>query len=526
MSYRGQSPHDNAHDDEVGSVIDYRALRNWVVFGLRSVARHRRLVLGVTVATFVLALVAVLVMPKQYHVSTTLLAQKNYVLALPGDEHNGRSPASAAAETILRRDSLEAIVRETNLIEEFSARRAPLLKLKDFLMSPFSKKLTEAERVDGFVKYLQKQLSVYTDDGAGTVTIEIVWPDPLMAYRLVDAAKRGFLEARHVQETSTIAEQASILEGHAAELTQAIDSAVADIQALREKKQFDKERPAPAKPAEPKAPAAAAPRLVSVKPASTAEAAPKPADESVVRRRSELVVMIEAKRRAVSELEEFRRRRIAELQSELESRRASYTDLHPAIVDLKHAIQAASNESPQVTKLRSEIRQLEGELAALGPERVATQAEVPTPRTGTGGTWSSTGAARSRIPGDVIRIEAGSAEERDPEIEYARSKLKFSIAAYQQLEEKIQRARIDLDTAEAAFKYRYSVIAPPEVPRGPVSPKVPLVLIAAAIAGAMVGLFGAVALDLRRGIIQEPWQVEQLLAVPVLGTVGSSQSRG
>jgi uncharacterized protein involved in exopolysaccharide biosynthesis len=523
MSYRRQYSHDNASEDgDAGSVINYRALRNWVVFAVRSIGRHRRLVLGAAAATLLLALIAVLVLPKQYHVSTTLLAQKNFVLALPGEEHNGRSPTSAAVETILRRDNLEAIVRETNLVEEFPQRRAPLLKLKDLLTAPLQKSMTEAERVDAFVKYLQKQLKVYTDDATGTVTIEIFWPDPQMAYRLVDAAKRGFLEARHVQETSTIAEQASILEGHAAELTHDIDLAVADIQALRSKKRLDKDSPAPpSKPQESEAPPR---RAMARAPAPEAEA-PKPVDENLLRRRSELSVMIEAKRRAVTELEEFRRKRIAELQSELESRRASYTEVHPAIVDLKHAIQAASKESPQVSKLRGDLKQLEGEFATLGGGKAADP-DVPTPRVGSGGTWTSTGAARHKLSGDVIRIEQGSAEERDPEIEYARSKLKFSITAYQQLEEKIQRARIDLDTAEAAFKYRYTVVAPPEVPRGPISPKVPLVLIAAAVCGLLVGLLGAVALDLRRGILQESWQVEQFLTLPVLGSVEASRPRG
>ncbi len=102
-----------------------------MVFAARSVGRHRRLVLGAAAATLLLALIAVIVLPKQYHVSTRLLAQKNLVLALPGEEGNGRSPTSAAVETILRRDNLEAIVRETNLVEEFSLHRAPLLGLKD-----------------------------------------------------------------------------------------------------------------------------------------------------------------------------------------------------------------------------------------------------------------------------------------------------------------------------------------------------------------------------------------------------------
>ncbi len=243
-------------------------------------------------------------------------------------------------------------------------------------------------------------------------------------------------------------------------------SPVADIQALRSKKSLDKDRPPSApKPAEletPAQPPLCAPR----RPRRRSSRHPS----RWTRARSAGARALghdRGKRRAVTGARGIRRKRIAELQGELESRRRPYTEVHPAIVDLKSAIQAASKESPPASKLRGDLRELEGEFSTLGGAAKAADPDaVPTPRIGSGGTWSSTGAARHKLSGDVIRIEQGSAEERDPEIEYARSKLKSSITAYQALEDKIQRARIDLDTAEAAFKYRYTVVAPPEVPRG------------------------------------------------------------
>ena len=47
--------------------------------------------------------------------------------------------------------------------------------------------------------------------------------------------------------------------------------------------------------------------------------------------------MLEAKRRAINELEEFRRRRLAELQAELAQQRAVYADAHPAVAKLSRA---------------------------------------------------------------------------------------------------------------------------------------------------------------------------------------------
>ena len=92
----------------------------------------------------------------------------------------------------------------------------------------------------------------------------------------------------------------------------------------------------------------------------------------------------------------------------------------------------------------------------------------------------------------------------------------MSIEKYQELLGRIDGATIELDTARAAFKYRYSVVRPAQVPKNPEKPKASVVLgggLAAAV------LFAAVAADLRAGRIVEAWQIERLLGVPVLAEV-------
>ena len=225
--------------------------------------------------------------------------------------------------------------------------------------------------------------------------------------------------------------------------------------------------------------------------------------------------MIETKKNAIRELDDFRRRRVAELQAQVEDKRGSYTEAHPAMVDLRQSLAAASRESPQVTTLRGELARLEGEHGQLAALAAAAGESVPRPSAVGGRAAGTRGAAND----EVIRIEQIPAEERDPEIEYARAKLKYSITSYQELEQQIQRARIALDTAEAAFKYRYTMVTPPEVPRKPLSPNSLLVILGAAFGGLFLGVFAAVGLELRRGLLQDVWQVEQFLALPVLATV-------
>ena len=50
---------------------------------------------------------------------------------------------------------------------------------------------------------------------------------------------------------------------------------------------------------------------------------------------------------------------------------------------------------------------------------------------------------------------------------------------YSQLRAQIETAQIDFDTAEAAFKYRYSVVEPPQLPKKPSKPNAPLVVLGA-----------------------------------------------
>jgi len=82
------------------------------------------------------------------------------------------------------------------------------------------------------------------------------------------------------------------------------------------------------------------------------------------------------------------------------------------------------------------------------------------------------------------------------------------------MRERIDSARIDLDTARAAFKYRYSVVIPPQVPRGPIKPKTPLVMAGAVIAGLVLALFATTFADFRAGVVLKHWQLEDLLGRP------------
>ena len=82
-------------------------------------------------------------------------------------------------------------------------------------------------------------------------------------------------------------------------------------------------------------------------------------------------------------------------------------------------------------------------------------------------------------------------------------------------------ARIELAVSQAAFKYRYSVIRPAQVPRDPVRPNLKLVASAGVFASMLLALTAVVGQDLLSRRIFESWQVERRLGLPVMGSIDS-----
>jgi uncharacterized protein involved in exopolysaccharide biosynthesis len=439
-------------------LFDWQRFRRHAALSARSIRRRWSLFLFVSAGMVLLAAGALAVLPRTYEVEARLLAQRNAVLSVRADSGPGQpEPTRAVAETILQRDNLYALLRQADLLQEWPRHRAPLQSAKDWLLRALHRAPSEKDLAQGLIELLEKNFEVWTTPD-GAVTIRLRWPDPVMAYRLVDAAQQNFLERRHLLEVSTIVEQISILEAHAAQLKNDVETQVAQLQRLRVQSAASGTRPAP-----PPAPASLVdPETLNLK------------------------VKLNAKQRAIADLEEFWRRHLVELQTKLAEQRAIYSENHPIVLDLERSIESFRKDSPQLAALRAEEADLRRRLSASSEE---TEESAP------------------QIPAELFR-DTGT---EDPPVEYARAQLRYATQQYAAMRARIHAARIDLDTARAAFKYRYAVIAPPQVPRGPIRPKVPQVMLAAVLAGLLLALVATTAADLREGLVLDRWQLEELL---------------
>jgi hypothetical protein len=100
----------------------------------------------------------------------------------------------------------------------------------------------------------------------------------------------------------------------------------------------------------------------------------------------------------------------------------------------------------------------------------------------------------------------------------AKTKLANATVKYDDLNSRLRAARIDLDAAQAAFKYKYSIITPPEVPRDPKKPGPTLIALIGLLAAALMYYLVPAIADLASGRIIASWQTRKL-GIALLGEI-------
>jgi uncharacterized protein involved in exopolysaccharide biosynthesis len=204
---------------------------------------------------------------------------------------------------------------------------------------------------------------------------------------------------------------------------------------------------------------------------------------------------IDSKERAIGDVEEMRRRRQTELQTQLDTQRAIYSEIHPTIVSLRQDIAGLSKDSPQIAVLREEVRKLRQDYARKliqDPRRTTSHPVAAAP---------------------AYRVPASGLVEENELVRQARFQ-------YQQMADRLNLAQLERDAAGVALKYRYVVSWPAELPVNPTSPSAPKVFGLGLVASILLALLTATALELRQGRVVARWQVLQLLGLPILSGQG------
>ena len=466
-------------------LVDVTLLADYGRFVVHALRRHTRGALTIFALTMGVLAVALSAWPRTYQIDGRLLVQSSSLVSSlvnpeRGASRENRGPTLAAQEIVKSRDNLLAIMKATNLMAEWQRTRTPLFRLKDQVMALLRGAPTDEERLDAMAGLLEDRLQVGAND-EGTVGFVLKWPDPAMGRQLVDSAMQSFLEHRRVTEAAAIADSISILD-------QSADAIESEIKATLE--QLPAQRGAPR-------------RVVPRAPASSGPSA------EVTVRLARLRSALEDRQQEVARLEGAHTQQVAEAQARLSAALTIYTEGHPTVVALKQTVARLSAEPPDLTAARREARSLETQYDELSTRVGALTARAEQDRL-----MSQLEAATPAASMELMRPSTG---EADP----TGLRLKNQMAELAMVQARGSAARAELASAQAGFKYQYSVVRPPQLPRAPIAPNVVAIAAAGTIASLLLALAFAIAADLLTGRALEAWQVERQVRAPIAARVST-----
>jgi uncharacterized protein involved in exopolysaccharide biosynthesis len=475
--------------------FDPERIREIGGFVLRATRRHPKLAICTFAVVAALGVAVGATMPRTYNAQVKMLAQRGSAIRMltsanPYNLESVDNPTKNVAAMIMRRDNLVSLAREADLGSRFVATRPAALKFKDRLMAAVFGPVSPEDMQQIMAFTLERNLTVTVPDDT-TVVISIDWSDPHTAFDLVTLVQRNFLEARYDNDVGLIKESIAVLEEHAKNELAHVDNELAEYQKIVAEKQ------AVATPAPP------APRgttIVTVpRPASSAPAAPQVDPD--------LTKALDQKRAQIRAIEEGQHRTLEGLRQQLLQAQLTLTPMHPTVVALQQQIETVSQPSPDLQRLRVEERSLMAQLVPLTMPPPSASTLLPLHLA----VAAADAGALPEAPGVPLTMD------RDGRVQLAQSRLASAIRAYEDAMGRIDSAKVELDITRAAYKYRYTVVTPAELPKKPKKATAQSVAAGSIVGALVLAILLAAAADMLAGSILESWQVRRRLKLEVLG---------
>lgn len=466
-------------------------VKSYLAFARRSLKKNKTLGIAVAVIGVTMAILIGRYIPRTYTCSTVLMTVETAVL----DGDRGPRPLAGAEGLIMRHENLESLIKAINLMDKYYVRRPPLLALKDRitqgLFGPMDKKTLMAVLVGTVESRVVVELE--PKQQRDTLMITVNWSDPTTAAELAEATKDGFLKIRHAAEISAFQEKMAILDSHAKKLRDEVTTLAEQMDADIAAKLAEAQREAGVTPSQ----APAKSRRIGL----GAAKAPVPMDAELPEIKARLA---EGKQKLMA-AEGERNNRMASEQSKLDELKLRFTASHPQVITQEERLGLASNVSSELALLRSEVSDLQMRVN----QREAMLATGQPAGNRLGLTAHEPGGAEM-LPVDVLRVL--DREEGDPAL---RAQLSGAIVRYGALRDEVRGAKMALDTAQAAFNHRYQIVIPVDPPSKPSKPNIPAIVGGGIFLSLLLGLLLPIALELRRGMLVETWQVHNF-QLPVL----------
>lgn len=438
-------------------------VRDYLGFGVRAVGRRWKRAASVALAFAAIVFAASRVLPRSYHVQSRIFAlpEGNAPGVTRSASEEPLGLAQGAAEVVVSQRSLRELIREKDLAARWNATRPPLLRLMDQIRG--APPAGESALAGTLAKKLKVQVK------GQEVLIDFDWPEAKGAYEVVHAAEQALLASRREAELAPLERKAQALEADAAAAQGRIDASIVAIEAATRARRRG----------------ARASSVRGLQAEGHFGALP---DARLASQRMQLV----ARRKAIAELEDVRRKHSTDLQATYAEQKATLGPGHPALLDTQEKLKAVEQQGAQLEAMKAQEQQLLAAYVAAGGKEI-------------------------ELSGDSGPAWPLELKEDDENVAYGKARISMELSGLQHLLSERSAAQVALAAARAAFDDRYVVLAPAELPEKPASHAA--LLLAGLLGGLALGLLAAVAADLRGGIIRERWQAGRLLGLPVLAEV-------
>ncbi len=491
MDFDNEDYTEDAAAEGGGGGFQIELLRSYLDFARRALRKRWLLSASIVVTILALTIVATIFWPRTYSCTTVLMPVGNSLL-----DGKGTPPLLIGAEDlIMRHENLEAIIRDTGLVQIYEDRRPPILKLKDHLMQTLVGKYDEKTLMTILLGTLESRLHVTTEKS--DLSIKAEWSDAITAAALAEAGRQSFIRARHVAEMSAFEEKMAIWDQHATKLRADIEVYADQVaqsrkdrlkQAKGEQAALDKNSAATA----------------DVKPRVIRSVTAAPAAPDV-----ELPVLkekLEGLKRKLADLQGDRERRLQEAQAKYDDLKLRLTQSHPDVVSQAQRVSMLAQPTTEEQLAQTEVTEAEANLKMRDGLAHGGVPSITTTLLG-GGAGARPGGD-APLPPEIVALLSN--DDGDPALN---AQLLSAVSAYTSMRSEILTMRIDLDTAQAAFNHRYQVIIPADPPGKPDKPKPALMIVIGFLLAILVGAAVPISLDLKKGILTDRWQVEHELPV-------------
>lgn len=477
----------------LADVEDITRVKQYLGYMVGAAKRHKKFAALVSMATFALVVVALLLMNPTFRVETRVLTQESFLIpALVSSSRAGSMKARGtrhAVELINSRENLSGIITEANLLERWPETRGMVRGVKDSIVQGITG-MTEEDLREVILFTLAKKLTPYIE--GDVVIIRIEWHDKFDAVQIAEVAKRRFLRSRKEAELGEVNETVGILSEKVEESRIQVEDVTAEVSTFIDKRTGKPTRRAP-----------------KTKKSSGKNALSPKNEMRMNRLKNQLAETVSAIDRLQSAYDSKKRK----AEQTLATLTRTYGPQHPEYRSAVRTVEESARPPRQLSFLKQERVQIENSMKKLNPD-------------------GRRGAAKDiydivHLPKNVqAAAENATVNMEHPEVAGRFRQLSSTIEAHNMLVDRLAQARIEVEVAERAFDYRYIVTVPPRIPNKKIKPKPAIILGGGFVLALLLGLLASVLRDFLSRRVYEPWQVEMATGVPVLGSVPGKTLRG